>query len=114
MRCPHCQHALTRISAACPNCGASLDAGEPADLVPVLRTADGAQLALVKSVLEAAGIPFLVQGEGALGLFPLGSLATGLTRNLLAATLYVAVERADEARALLDGVIAADAPPSED
>jgi hypothetical protein len=78
------------------------------DLVAVYRTADAMLLAIVKSALEAADVRFVVQGEGGLGLFPLGPLATGLTKNLVQATIYVAPE--DETRALevLEGVDSTD------
>ena len=59
--------------------------------------------AVAKSVLEAAGIPFLVQGEEALGLLPVGRFATGLTQRGqgMVAIIHVAEERADEVRELL-------------
>jgi len=73
----------------------------PGDLVPVFRTADPNLLAILRTVLEAAGIDHVVQGAGALGMFPLGPLATGITRNLLTATILVPAEWADEATELL-------------
>lgn len=73
------------------------------DLVAVFETADVALLPVAKSVLEAAGIPFLVQGEEALGLLPVGRFATGLTQRGqgMVAIIHVAEERADEVRELL-------------
>lgn len=80
------------------------------ELVPVFRTADGTLLSIVKSALEAAGIEHVVQGEGALGLFPLGSLAFGLRKNLVEATILVASEDAADAQALLAEAEDADNP----
>ena len=73
----------------------------PAELVEVYRTADPHLLAILKTVLDAAGIDYVVQGDGALGLLPLGPLPTGLHRNLWAATILVAADRAEEAWKLL-------------
>lgn len=73
----------------------------PAELVPVFRTADPHLLAILKTVLDAAGMEYVVQGDGALGMLPLGPLPTGLHRNLWAATILVAADRAEEARELL-------------
>lgn len=72
-------------------------------LVQVWATADVALLAVVKSMLESEDIPFLVQGEEALGLFPVGpGLFGGLAGKMIAARLLVPEERADEARALIE------------
>ncbi len=73
------------------------------DLVPVFKTANPSLLSLLKTVLDAAGIPYVVQGEAALGLMPLGPLATGISRNLMAATIHVPRERAEEASQLIRG-----------
>jgi hypothetical protein len=74
---------------------------DESDLVPVFRTADAALLPLVKSVLEAAGIPYLVQGDQAMGLFPLGRFAVGVSKRSLGAIVHVPADRADEAKELL-------------
>ena len=71
------------------------------DLVPVFRTADGMLLSIVRSAFQAAGIEHVVQGEGALGLFPLGPTAFGLSKNLVEATIFVAGKDVAEAEALL-------------
>lgn len=75
--------------------------GGAGELVAVFRTADAHLLAILRTVLDAAGVDYVVQGGGALGMFPLGPLATGITRNLLAATILVPAESADEAVELL-------------
>ncbi len=79
-----------------------MDSGEDKGLVPVYRTADNMLLPLLKSVLDAAGIPYVVQGEGALGLFPLGEFSIGVNRRSLGAIIRVESDRAEEARALLE------------
>ncbi len=76
----------------------------PGDLVAVFNTADAALLPIVKSALDAAGIPCVVQGEHYLGLFPLGKFATGVSKRALGAIIHVPAEYADEAREILKGV----------
>jgi len=98
--CPRCGSVAGSSDGRCASCRA---ADDDATLVCVFRTGDAGLLPLLESTLEAAGIPFLVQGREALGLFPLGSFAVGLTdRRSLGASILVPRERADEARALLE------------
>jgi len=72
------------------------------DLVTVLRTSDSTLLPVVKSLLDAAGIPFVVQGDEAMGLLPLGPFGGGMFRRVLGASVLVPGDRADEARELLE------------
>lgn len=72
------------------------------DLVAVFCTADSALLPLIRTVLDAAEIPYLVQGEEALGLLPLGPFSVGVNRSSLGAIVRVPAERADEARELIE------------
>lgn len=71
------------------------------DLVPVFQTADAALLPLIKSVLEAAGIPYVVQGDQTMGIFPLGKFAVGVSKRALGAIVHVPADRAEEAKDLL-------------
>jgi hypothetical protein len=85
--------------------GASGPEGDPAeggDLEPLVSTADASFLPIVESLLESAGIPYVVQGESAVGLFPLGALGTTLSGRGLAAVILVPRGRLEEARALLE------------
>jgi hypothetical protein len=79
--------------------------GPPAgpDLETVLETADLAMLAVVKSLLESAGIPYVVQGDQALGLIPLSGPAFGTTRPPFQALVLVPKEHAAAAREILRG-----------
>ena len=93
---------------ACAECGARLVAFLPAgarpeafDLVPIFVTADSSLLAVVKSALESAGIPFVVQGEGGMRLFPMGRFAIGVNKPVLGATILVREENAEEAKGFL-------------
>jgi len=71
--------------------------GEP---VTVLATGDLALLAVAKSLLEEADIPFFAKGEAVQDLFGLGRLA-GFNPAVGPVELQVSAENADEARALL-------------
>jgi hypothetical protein len=84
----------------CPDCGADLVPAEQ-ELVAVLNTSDAALLPVLKSVLDAAEIPYVVQGDQAMGLFPLGSFGGGLFRRVLGASILVPRDREEEARELL-------------
>ena len=77
-------------------------ADTPARLVQVTEVE---LLPVIKSVLEAAGIPYFVQGEEASALFPLeGSLP-------MAAVVHVPSDRLEEARDLLrNAAIPTDSP----
>ena len=76
--------------------------------VLVFSTVEVDLLMVVRSVLQSADIPFLVQGEHALGQLPAGMLAGPFARNGLAARIFVAASRAEEARALLAHTVDSD------
>lgn len=94
----------------CPDCGAELvdrivqdsEHDEAGELTTVLRTTDPGLLPVAKTVLEAAGIPFVVQGEAALSYFPLGPAAARATGRVTGASILVPSDRAEEARELLE------------
>ncbi len=71
------------------------------DLVRIFQTADSTLLPVIKSMLDGAGIPYIVQGDHALGMLPLGPFGTGVTRGLLGAIILVPRSRAPEAEELL-------------
>ena len=104
MRCSGCGSDLVEGTLVCEKCG--LDAQE---LVTVCRTSDSTLLPILKSLLDATDIPYVVQGEEALGLFPLGPLAVGILGGRpAAASILVPRERAEEAEQLLE------VPPATD
>lgn len=69
--------------------------------VDVFRTVDIATLAVIKSVLDGTGITYVVQGESALTLLPVGPLWSGLGSAGVAAVIQVPEEDAEEALELL-------------
>jgi hypothetical protein len=107
MFCPDCRAEYRSGFDRCSTCHVPLIPRLPgnkheADLVQILETTDSAFLPMACSVLEAAGIPHVVQGDEALKLFPLGMAARGVTSRVLGARLLVPREHAEEARALLE------------
>jgi hypothetical protein len=68
--------------------------------VTVLETSDPAQLAVAKSLLEAAGIAFFAKGEGLQNLFGAGTLA-GFNPITGPVELQVSVDDAADAQAAL-------------
>jgi hypothetical protein len=75
------------------------DAGR---MEPLLETADVALLPIIKSVLDAAEIPYVVQGDEALGLLPLTGVGRMFSHLPVSATILVPAERLEEARALIE------------
>ena len=68
MRCPHCRAKTDDSAERCGLCGASLalplpDAGSEDELQVLLKTSDLARLAVIKSLLDSAGIEYMAQGE---------------------------------------------------
>ena len=70
--------------------------------MPVFETADSTLLPIIKSLLDAAEIPYLVQGDHVMGLMPLGRFGIGVRKGVLGAIIHVPRERAKEARELLE------------
>jgi len=86
--------------------GAGLREEDPggAELVHLLTTPDIAHLIVIKSVLESAGIPFLVQGEEGLHQIPV-SMAMGFFRaDAFGAVVRVHRRDLEDAQVLLQGV----------
>jgi hypothetical protein len=104
MLCSGCGSDLAEGVSVCAKCGI-----DEQELVTVCRTSDSALLPILKSLLDAVNIPYLVQGEEALGLFPLGPISVGIIGGRpTAASILVPRERAEEAERLLEAPPAAD------
>ncbi len=114
MYCPECRAEFREGATTCPDCEVPLVAElsempelSEEDLVSVMETADVAVLPVVKSVLRAADIPFIVQGDEAMGVLPVGQIGLGGISSGghgLSAAILVPREREEEARALLTEV----------
>ena len=108
MYCPDCRAEYRDEIESCPDCEVQLVAALPpeepdADLVPVFETADVSLLPIVKSLLDSAEIPCVVQGEEALSVLPVGRWGAGISQSGrgLAATIRVEKGRARDAEELL-------------
>lgn len=107
MFCPNCGAEYQQGIDECYDCRVPLVEQPPAettgeDLETVYRTADASLLPVIKSVLAAAGIPCLVQGDEGSALFPLGSVGGSADDRDLGAVVKVPKSRAAEARQLLE------------
>lgn len=71
------------------------------ELVEVYQTADALLLPVVKSVLEEAGIDYVVLGDSGLSLYPLGSVGMRADHHQLEASVRVAREDVPAAREIL-------------
>ena len=81
MFCPQCRQEYRESVTTCEECGVALvgalptvghDEPEGLDLVTVLQASDLATLEVAKSLLEAEGIPCVLQGEGLQDLWGTG------------------------------------------
>jgi len=81
-----------------------MTAEDDGPFVELLQTHDLAELGLAKSILASADIPFLVDGESSLGLFPLTTPGFFGKRGL-GAVVRVRREDLDEARELLEAAV---------
>lgn len=80
MYCPSCGEQCGGTGTKCPECGVALTEarpGPPGDptiaLTSVFAAGDPATLAIAKSILDAAGIEYLLRGEGLQDLFGWGT-----------------------------------------
>lgn len=107
MWCPECHGEFTEGITRCPDCDVDLVASEPhagdpnAKLVTVFRTGETDILPLVRSLLEESQIPFAIQGEELVGIFPSAGVGLAIDPRAHAAEVQVPESRADEARELL-------------
>lgn len=73
------------------------------ELVKIFETAQPGELAIVRSMLDAAEVPFTVEGDGALGVLPLGSFGRSFFGRAVSAVIRVPANVESEARALIEG-----------
>jgi hypothetical protein len=87
MMCPNCFSDHLDGVVVCPECGVALVAALPddhnVDLVEVWRGSDADELPFVESLLRDEGIEYVVDGDEAFGVLPLGNVS--LTRILVRA-----------------------------
>lgn len=116
MWCTTCGGEFVDDVTVCPDCDTVLVSQPPGpakqegDFVQVFQTADASLLPVVKSVLDGAGISYIVQGDEAQGLYPFGSLGGGSDKRLLAAVVLVPAARKQAAEAVLKEIDEGEAP----
>ncbi len=74
------------------------------DLITVFESGNQAVIAVVKSILDDAEIPYIVKGENVQNLFGLGVIGTGY--NIITGPIQIQVNQEDEpaAKQLLSGI----------
>jgi hypothetical protein len=77
-------------------------------LVTAFESADPALIALARSVLDSAEIPFMTTGEGIQDLFGWGRMPGGFNVVAGPVTFQVNEEDLEEAKALLEGLQASE------
>jgi hypothetical protein len=119
MFCPQCEEEYSWDVMVCPVCDVDtvdkLRGPEPtpdAELVRVFVTGDQGLIAIAHSLLDGQKIDYFVRGEGLQDLFGLGR-ATGYNFAMGPAEFWVRDEDVENARALLQDLIAAGEKPSE-
>ena len=116
MYCPQCGAEFREGFERCSDCGTELvhksgveEEREAVDHsaeehVVLLETSRSEEIAVVKSLLDGAEIPYLTEGEVLNELFPADTMVTFFTRHPVVA-FKVPVSRAEEARGLLGGEV---------
>jgi hypothetical protein len=108
MFCPVCGDEYQAGFTRCTDCDAELvetlpSAPEPApfELTTVFETGDQSLVAVVKSVLDSAGIPCVARNERLQNLFGWGSIGTGFNAAMGPIRIQVLKEDEETARELL-------------
>ena len=108
MNCPNCGHELPDSAERCPACNLELAgsddeelSGVSAGLVTVIETSDATLIPVVRSLLEAEGIPCTIANEMSQDMLGWGRLGVGYNPLLGPALLQVALADEEAARALI-------------
>jgi hypothetical protein len=109
MYCPQCEGEFRDGITVCPDCEVPLVeslAGlhDDAPFERVLEVFDPAILPLVRSLLDETDIPYTIENEEAMGLFPGTTSGLAVDAGGRAAEVLVPARRAAEARELLSEV----------
>ena len=106
MYCPQCRGEYREGFTRCDECGVDLVAELPPEdhdapeYEKVFETSEADVIPVIKSVLEGAEIPYLVEGEDLMNLFPSDMLG-GIYKSSAEVHFMVTAARAAEARELL-------------
>lgn len=115
MFCPKCGEEYRAGFDMCADCGVPLVAEEPGpeprekqpeiELSTVLETSDAGLVAVAKSLLEDAEIPFVVRGEYIQDLFGIGRFPGNINVLVGPVELQVNAGDKDEALAILEALL---------
>jgi len=114
----HCPYCGTPLVTDAPSVAVAADGnperppvGDDETMEPVIEATDVTEVAVIKSILDGAAIPFVTIGEDQFSAFP-GAFAGGSIFNPRARGVVFSVpsRMADEARTLLEEL----ADPAED
>ena len=109
MYCPKCGAEYIPGIETCADCGVPLQADPPRpesepepelELTPIAETGDAIRTALVTSLLDDAGIPYMIRNEQLQDLFGMGRLVP-VNPVSGPVVFLVPADRTDEARDLL-------------
>ena len=118
MYCPICRAEFSEGISRCAACDAALvefltEVIEPEDDLAVLfKTPDPVLLMVIKSLLKSAGIPYRVQGEEGLHMFPLSFAGGFFNPSAYGAVIQVRRQDLPDAKTLLEESVTP--PESED
>lgn len=108
MFCPKCKSKFEDGIVECTDCHIPLMEALPREgktdelnLAPVYATGDPGMIALIKSILGSAGIPYFIKGEETQNLFGLGTLGLGYNNLLGPMEVWVREEDREAAAELL-------------
>ena len=110
MYCPKCGAEYVAGFSRCSDCDLPLVEAEPhrplaphehRELVTVFASGDSGLMAIAKSLLRSADVPFLVQGELVQDLFGIGRVVGGFNPITGPMRLRVRADDAADARLLL-------------
>lgn len=108
MFCPKCKSDYIDGITKCADCHIPLveklpekKTTEELKLEPVYATGDPGIIALIKSILESAAIPYFIKGEETQNLFGIGTLGLGYNAMLGPMEVWVRAEDKEAARELL-------------
>jgi len=108
--CPKCGAEYVAGFSRCSDCDLPLVEAEPhrplaphehRELVTVFASGDSGLMAIAKSLLRSADVPFLVQGELVQDLFGIGRIGGGVNRITGPMEIQVRADDAGDARLIL-------------
>lgn len=119
MFCPECGAEFKEGITQCADCDVPLVPEAPRlhgapEYVTVLETSDLSVIPVLKTALESAGIPFQTRGEGLMDIFPAETLGAPFHSSAGEVEIRVPVDRAEEARDLLDTAATVEEDPDAD